>query len=138
MMGMGFKISDDRNPRRAYHCLFITPMQTAFEIARALSAVAFLFYGVVCLSTSRMKVEFERYGLARYRHLVGALECLGALGLLVGYFNRPVLVVAAAGLALTMLMGIATRIRIGDSLVQTVPAIVLLIMNAFVLGVAIT
>ena len=117
---------------------FITPMQTAFEIARALSAVAFLFYGVVCLSTSRMKVEFERYGLARYRHLVGALECLGALGLLVGYFNRPVLVVAAAGLALTMLMGIATRIRIGDSLVQTVPAIVLLIMNAFVLGVAIT
>lgn len=117
---------------------FITPMQTAFEIARALSAVAFLFYGVVCLSTSRMKVEFERYGLARYRHLVGALECLGALGLLVGYFNRPVLIVAAAGLALTMLMGIATRIRIGDSLVQTVPAIVLLIMNAFVLGVAIT
>lgn len=117
---------------------FITPMQTAFEIARALSAVAFLFYGVVCLSTSRMKVEFERYGLARYRHLVGALECLGALGLLVGYFNRPVLVVAAAGLALTMLMGIATRIRIGDSLAQTFPAIVLLIMNAFVLGVAIT
>lgn len=117
---------------------FITPMQTAFEIARALSAVAFLFYGVVCLSTSRMKVEFERYGLARYRHLVGALECLGALGLLVGYFNRPVLIVAAAGLALTMLMGIATRIRIGDSLAQTFPAIVLLIMNAFVLGVAIT
>jgi uncharacterized membrane protein YphA (DoxX/SURF4 family) len=138
MMGMGLKISDDRNPRRAYHCFFITPMQTAFEIARALSAVAFLFYGVVCLSTSRMKVEFERYGLARYRHLVGALECLGALGLLVGYFNRPVLVVAAAGLALTMLMGIATRIRIGDSLAQTFPAIVLLIMNAFVLGVAIT
>ena len=66
------------------------------------------------------------------------MECLGALGLLVGYFNRPVLVVAAAGLALTMLMGIATRIRIGDSLVQTVPAIVLLIMNAFVLGFAIT
>ena len=117
---------------------FIAPMQTAFEIARALSAVAFLFYGVVCLSTSRMKVEFERYGLARYRHLVGALECLGARGLLVGYFNRPVLIVAAAGLALTMLMGIATRISIGDSLAQTFPAIVLLIMNAFVLGVAIT
>jgi uncharacterized membrane protein YfcA len=56
----------------------------------------------------------------------------------VGYFNRPVLVVAAAGLMLTMLLGIATRIRIGDSLVRTLPAIVLLILNAFVLGVAIT
>ena len=113
-------------------------MQTAFEIARALSAVAFLFYGVVCLLSPRMEVEFQRYGLARYRMLVGALEFLGAIGLLVGYFNRPVLIVAAAGLALTMLMGIATRIRVGDSLVQTLPAIVLLIMNAFVLGVAIT
>lgn len=113
-------------------------MQTAFEIARALSAVAFLFYGVVCLSSPRMEVEFQRYGLARYRMLVGALEFLGAVGLLVGYFSPPVLVVAAAGLALTMLMGIATRIRVGDSLFQTLPAIVLLILNAFVLGVAIT
>jgi uncharacterized membrane protein YfcA len=84
-----------------------------------------------------MKVEFERYGLARFRILVGILECLGALGLLVGYFNRPVLVLAAAGLMLTMLLGIATRIRIGDSLVRTLPAIVLLILNAFVLWVAI-
>ena len=113
-------------------------MQTAFEIARALSAIAFLFYGIVCLSTSHMKAEFERSGLARFRILVGVLECLGALGLLVGYFNRPVLVLAAAGLMLTMLLGIATRIRIGDSLVRTLPAIVLLILNAFVLGVAIT
>ena len=113
-------------------------MQTAFEIARALSAIAFLFYGIVCISTLHMKVEFERYGLARLRVLVGVLECLGGLGLLVGYFNRPVLVVAAAGLALTMLLGIATRIRIGDSLARTLPAIVLLILNAFVLGVAIT
>ena len=38
---------------------------------------------------------------------------------------------------LTMLLGIATRIRIGDSLVRTLPAIVLLILNAFVLWVAI-
>ena len=85
-----------------------------------------------------MDAEFERYGLARFRRLIGALECLGALGLLVGYFNRPVLVLAAAGLTLTMVMAIATRIRIGDSLVRTLPAIVLLALNAFVLGVAVT
>ncbi len=113
-------------------------MQIAFEIARALSAIAVLFYGIVCISSPRMEVEFKRYGLARFRNLVGVVECLGALGLLVGYFNRPVLVVAAAGLMLTMLLGVATRIRIGDSLVQTLPAIVLLILNAFVLWVAIT
>jgi uncharacterized membrane protein YphA (DoxX/SURF4 family) len=113
-------------------------MQIAFEIARALSAIAFLFYGIACLASPRMDAEFERYGLARFRRLVGALECLGALGLLVGQFSRPVLVLAAAGLVLTMLMGIATRIRIGDSLAQMLPAIVLLVLNVFVLGVAIT
>jgi uncharacterized membrane protein YkgB len=115
-----------------------TSTQIAFEIARALSAIAFLFYGIICLATPRMDAEFERYGLARFRRLIGAVECLGALGLLVGHFNRPVLVLAAAGLTLTMVMAIATRIRIGDSLARTLPAIVLLVLNAFVLGFAIT
>jgi len=84
-----------------------------------------------------MEAEFKRYGLARFRRLIGALECLGALGLVVGHFNRPVLVLSAAGLTLTMLMAIATRIRIGDSLAKTLPAIVLLVLNAFVLGFAV-
>jgi hypothetical protein len=112
-------------------------MQTVFEIARGVSAVAFLGYGIACIASSHMKVEFQRYGLARFRTLVGLLECLGALGLLVGHFHRPVLVLAAAGLSLTMLMGIATRVRLRDSLWQTMPAIVLLVLNAFVLVVAV-
>lgn len=112
-------------------------MQTAFEIARALSAAAFLAYGIACLATPRMDAEFERYGLARFRRLIGAIECLGAIGLVVGHFNRPVLVLAAAGLTLTMVAAIATRIRLRDSLAQTLPAVVLLAVNAFVLGVAV-
>jgi hypothetical protein len=112
-------------------------MQTAFEIARAMSAFAFLFYGVTCLTTVRMVAEFERYRLARFRTTVGVLECLGALGLLAGHFSRPLLIAAAAGLALLMLMGIATRIRIGDSLAQTLPAAVLFVVNAFVLVMAV-
>ncbi len=51
--------------------------------------------------------------------------------------GHPALVLAAAGLTLTMLMAIATRIRIGDSLAQTLPAAVLLVVNAFVLGFAV-
>ena len=131
-------VSDGGASRRTYTRILTTPMQIVFEVARALSAIAFLFYGIACLISPRMDAEFERYGLARFRRLIGALECLGALGLVVGEINRPVLVLAAAGLTLTMLMAIATRIRIGDSLVQTLPAIVLLVMNAFVLGVALT
>jgi len=110
----------------------------AFEIARAASAAAFLGYGVACLASQRMDAEFKRYGLARFRRLVGALECMGALGLLAGHFSPPILVLAAAGLTLLMVLAVVTRVRIGDSLVQALPAIVLLVLNAFVLGVAVT
>jgi hypothetical protein len=47
-----------------------------------------------------------------------------------------VLVLAAAGLTALMVLAVVTRVRIGDSLVQAMPAIVLLLLNAFVLGVA--
>jgi len=110
----------------------------AFEVARAASAAAFLGYGVACLASQRMDAEFKRYGLARFRRLVGALECVGALGLLAGHFSPPILVLAAAGLTLLMVLAVVTRVRIGDSLVQALPAIVLLVLNAFVLGVAVT
>jgi hypothetical protein len=83
-----------------------------------------------------MDAEFKRYGLTRFRRLVGALECLGALGLVAGHFSPPVLVLAAAGLTALMVLAVVTRVRIGDSLVQAMPAIVLLLLNAFVLGVA--
>jgi hypothetical protein len=49
-----------------------------------------------------------------------------------------VLILSAAGLTLAMLAAIATRIRIGDSLTKTLPAIVLLAVNAFLLAFAIS
>ena len=68
-------------------------MQITFEVARALSILAFLSYGVTCLVTTRMVAEFQRYGLARFRRMVGALELLGAIGMLVGYASRTLLIV---------------------------------------------
>jgi hypothetical protein len=111
-------------------------MQIIFEVARALSILAFLFYGITCLVTTRMAAEFERYRLARYRQTVGALECLGAIGMLVGYVYHPLLIVAAAGLTILMLLGIATRVRIGDSLPQTLPAFAFFALNGLVLIMA--
>lgn len=111
-------------------------MPIAFEAARAVSAAAFLGYGIACLASERMDAEFRRYGLARFRRLVGTLECMGALGLLAGHFSQTILVLAAAGLTLLMVLAVVTRVRIGDSLAQAMPAIVLLLLNAFVLVVA--
>lgn len=107
-------------------------METAFEICRAASAIAFLGYGIACLTTQHMVEEFERFGLGRFRRFVGALELLGGLGLLGGYFYRPLLLLSSAGLTLLMLLGVGTRVRIRDSLVEIFPAFVFLVLNAFV------
>jgi hypothetical protein len=103
-----------------------------FEVARAVSILAFLLYGITCVASSHMVAEFERYGLARMRVLTGSLEIAGALGLLAGYFVPWMTVLAAGGLTLLMLLGIVTRIRIRDPLVAMLPAGFFLALNLFV------
>tara|TARA_R110002072_G_scaffold57508_1_gene147823 strand:- start:11654 stop:12001 length:348 start_codon:yes stop_codon:yes gene_type:complete len=111
-------------------------MQITFDVARALSILAFCFFGATCLITTRMVEEFERYRLARFRRMVGVLELVGAIGMLAGYVYSILLIVSAAGLTTLMLLGVVTRIRIGDSLLETLPAIVFFVVNAFILAVA--
>ncbi len=105
---------------------------TAFEVSRALSIAAFLGYGVTCLTTTHMVAEFERFGLARFRRTVGLLEVLGALGLLASYWYRPLLLPAAGGLTLLMLLGVGTRLRLRDSAAETAPAALFCVMNGFI------
>lgn len=107
-------------------------MTLAYQGATAFSVVLFLYYGLSCLFTNGMAAEFERFGLARLRLLTGTLEILGALGLIAGQFIPGLVIVSAGGLALLMAMGIFTRVRVGDSLAQTVPAGILLAVNVFI------
>ncbi|QDV09515.1 hypothetical protein Poly30_50730 [Planctomycetes bacterium Poly30] len=112
-------------------------MQIAFEVCRAISALAFVGYGVACLGTQHMVAEFDRFGLSQFRKLVGALELLGGLGLVAGYFYRPLLLISAGGLTLLMLLGVWTRIRIRDSVIETLPAAAFLGLNFFVFWYAV-
>jgi hypothetical protein len=105
---------------------------TALDIASTLSIIAFLFFGITCLCTRHMVEEFERYGLARARVLTGVLQLAGALGLLVGRVWPWLVVPAATGLSLLMLLGVLTRMRIRDPFLHMTPALVLLLLNAFI------
>jgi hypothetical protein len=100
------------------------------------SSTLFLYYGIACLFTYGMKRDFERFGLSRLRILTGTLEVFGALGLIVGQFWPPLVPLSAGGLALMMLVGVATRIRVLDSLAQTLPALVLMCVNLFIVWYA--
>lgn len=108
----------------------------AYQASVVVSAVLFLFYGIACLSFEGMKRDFERFGLSHLRTLTGTLEVLGALGLILGQFWPPLLVISASGLALLMLVGVATRLRVLDSLGQTLPALVLMCVNLFIASYA--
>ena len=78
-----------------------------------------------------MRGEFVRYGLASQRHIVGVLQLLGACGLLAGRQLPWLGQLAAVGLALLMLLGVGVRIKIKDTLLQTIPALVYLALNAY-------
>ncbi len=83
--------------------------------------------------SQHMVSEFSRYGLAKFRVLVGSLELAGAAGLGFGFFFEEILVVASAGLSALMFLGVLTRIRIGDSVVLALPAFVLMCTNIAIL-----
>lgn len=102
-----------------------------FSALSVLSGVAFVVYGISCLSSPAMAREFTRFGLSRFRLLVGALEVLGGAGLLVGLWYLPLLAASATGLALLMALGVGVRIRLRDGVLLTLPALVLLVVNGY-------
>ena len=111
-------------------------MAFTYGATAIVSAVLFLVYGGLCLFSNGMEEEFARYGLSRFRRLTGALELLGGAGLLVGLLVPEVMVVASAGLAILMLLGVVARVRVRDPLLEIVPAAVLMVANGFLLAQA--
>jgi uncharacterized membrane protein YphA (DoxX/SURF4 family) len=108
-------------------------MDVLYQVSKALSILLFLYYGLSVLVSDAMVAEFERFGLSRFRRLTGSLEVLGAVGLLFGYF-APILVIAASGgLTVLMVLGLVTRYRARDPLVEALPALVLTLMNLYIL-----
>lgn len=111
-------------------------MTRTVEIVILLSAMLFFIYGSLVLFAGGMREEFQRFGLARFRRATGALEILGGAGLLVGLRVTEVLVAASGGLAVLMLLGVITRVRVRDGIVETLPALVLMLVNTAIVTVA--
>ncbi len=106
---------------------------SAFTGAVFVSSFAFLFYGCLCLTSSYMKSEFIRFGLPGLRILTGILEVMGGIGLLVGLYWPLCLRMASSGLLLLMLAGVGARLRVQDPLLACMPAIALMLLNAYIL-----
>jgi uncharacterized membrane protein YkgB len=95
------------------------------------SALSFLGYGLGCFFSAYLRQEFDRYQLGAQCRMVGILQCAAALGLIAGFRLPWIGQAAAAGLALMMLVALGVRMRIRDRLVQMLPALGYLALNAY-------
>ena len=96
------------------------------------SGLAFIAYGVLCVTSLSMVGEFQRFGLAKLRYPTGWLEILGGLGLLVGLRWMPALRISSGGLSLMMLIAFAVRLKVHDSLTQSIPSFAFMGLNLFI------
>ena len=101
-------------------------------VCALVSSASFFFYGFETLTKKRLRAEYRRYGLPGLRTFVGAMQMLGAAGVLIGLGLAPLGAAAAGGLALMMFLGLLVRLRIGDPPRLMVPAASLCLLNIVV------
>jgi hypothetical protein len=91
-----------------------------------------LFYGIIALIHPFYVTEFVRYGFGDYREYIAIFQSLLGIGILLDFYNNNVGKYAALLLALLMSAALCTRIYIGDSLIQSAPAFVYLVLNLYI------
>lgn len=101
------------------------------------SSLSFAGYSISYFISPNMKNEFERFDLKDLGIVVIIFEILGAVGLLVGLFFKPLLLLASGGLALLMLLGLLTRIKKKDSFLVSLPALFFMLLNTYIFYIAI-
>ena len=93
------------------------------------NSFSFLFFGISCLYTPFMKLEFRRYGLEKYRVIVGVFQVLGAVAIGLGFWIPKLFFAGCLGLAILMFMGFMVRLKIKDSFVKSFPAFFYWVFN---------
>lgn len=109
-----------------------------FSLCVFVSSFSFLAYAISYFISPHMKNEFKRFKLEKLGLLTIVLEIVGALGLLLGFFFKPLLILSSGGLALLMFLGVIVRIKLKDSLWMSLPALFYMGLNAYIFYVVIT
>ena len=93
------------------------------------SAFSFVIYSLHSVFSKRMILEFSRWGIGNLRILVASFQMLGAIGLLLGMYNIWLLCLVSFFLTLMMIIAIIIRIRVRDSFLLTVPALMYALLS---------
>lgn len=101
------------------------------EILSVFAAVSFLYYGYECLFDHKMIEEFKRFGMDSQRKLTGLLQLAGGVGLLAGFLNIYLGLLASGGLCLLMLTGFGVRLKIRDGIVKSFPSFFYMLLTGY-------
>ena len=93
------------------------------------SSVSFIIYGVSSFYSKRMISEYERWGYKKHRILIAILQLLAGLGLLIGPSFPTLLTFISFSLFVMMMVAVFVRIKIKDTIINTLPAIFYAIIN---------
>ena len=103
------------------------------EILEIFSAFSFVFYGIMSFTSNIMKSEFNRWGISKFRVVVGCAQLTGGFGLLLGFYLPVMTLLSSLGLTVLMLLGFILRLIVKDGIVKSSPAFIYIIINLFIL-----
>ena len=102
------------------------------EIFEIFSSISFMVYGYLSFYSERMKNEFFRWGISKFRVIVGISQFAGGIGLLIGFSIPFFTLISSIGLTTLMLIGFILRIYVKDGLIKSLPALFYLIINLLI------
>jgi uncharacterized membrane protein YphA (DoxX/SURF4 family) len=103
-----------------------------FEYLKLFSSFSFLSYGILSFTSVKMKSEFNRWGISRFRVIVGVSQIVGGLGLIFGFLYPFLSLIAATGLSLLMFLGFILRLKVRDGTLKSLPALIYFIINLII------
>lgn len=96
-------------------------------------SISFIFYSLDSIFSKKMKDEFRRWGFDKFRILISLIQLFSGITLLMSFFY-PFLVIYCSLIFFVMMTGaIFVRIRIKDSFLDTLPALLYFILNAIII-----
>ncbi|MAX29902.1 MAG: hypothetical protein CMG14_03175 [Candidatus Marinimicrobia bacterium] len=102
----------------------------AQDILILFSSISFVIYSLNSIFSKRMILEFSRWGVGNLRILVASFQMFGGIGLFLGMYNVWLLCLASFLLTLMMISAVIIRIRVKDSVLITLPAIIYALVNS--------
>jgi len=103
------------------------------EILEIFSALSFIFYGIMSFTSNIMKSEFNRWGISKFRIIVGIAQLSGGFGLLLGFYFPIMTVLSSLGLTVLMFLGFILRLIVKDGIVKSSPAFIYIIIILYIL-----